>query len=218
MPIAIVYVCWYYLRPVGGASCFLFYFILLFFDDVTPLLTTVRALCDVIVLSFATIYRGRISLSDAYGCGEIVGWSGCYDISIHPSSSHHMARYPRAFPCGRPATRASIVYLFWFLFTLLLTISIFTLPLLLTYSRLLQFLHTRIPTLLDTTLESIICLIKNKSLNFPESRRNKKVLEPTRRLMMVSSVRLESDVSYHVYLCIKILTTFAYLFHPQRKK
>ena len=85
---------------------------------------------------------------------------------------------------GRPA-RTSIVYLFWFLLTLLLTISIFTLLLLFTYSRLLQFLHTRIPTLLELTLKSI-CLIKNKSLNFPESRRNKKMLEPTRRLMMVS--------------------------------
>ena len=139
------------------------------------------------VLSFATIYRESVPLSVAYGCGEIVGWSMLLlwitPTSLLPLTVHHMARYPRV-PSKLVISR--YVYLFWFLFTLLLTISIFTLPLLFIYSRL-QLLHTRIPTLLKLILTpKSICLIKNKSLNFPESRRNKKMLKTTRGLMMVS--------------------------------
>ena len=134
------------------------------------------------VLSFATIYRGSISLFVAYGCGEIIGRSVLLDISTPTRSFLNHITWRGIIG---PSLMWTTSFLFWFLFMLLLTISIFTLPPLFTYSRLLPFLHTRIPTLLELTLKSI-CLIKNKSLNFPESRRNKKMLKTTRGLMMVS--------------------------------
>lgn len=156
MPIAIVYVCWYYLRPVGGASCFLFYFILLFFDDGTPLYwfdcsSSMR--CH--VLSFATIYRGSISLFAAYGCGEIVGRSVLlwyiYPNEVTLSITCIIWRGILEPPiCWSPARLPLLVPLY------VVTNHIyFTLPLLLTYSRLLQFLHTRIPTLLELTLNQV---------------------------------------------------------------